>query len=421
MNIKQDYSFLFTSINSSNNNSNNLFNSINLADYASIKNGSYGKLLKSYYKEMESQTSSSGNKDDVNDDKNDTVTSVDSSKVQEVTDLQKSVDELQSSANKLLKKGSASLFKEEYKEADKEALYNAVSDFVSDYNALVEKGSASSFSSVANMSKRMNNTASDHQKALEEIGISLNKGKLTIDKEAFMNADMDQVKKLFNDTNSFGDFVSRRTDSIENAIDNVAQRNKIDIEAIKAEINTGSSSTDKTETSVNSVLKQEMTNMQKYADELENAAGKLLQTGEISLFKEEYQDEDKEALYNAVSDFVSDFNTVLENGSKSTVSSIINMAGRLKDSADDYTDILKEIGITVEEKKLTIDKDSFMNADMNQVKKLFNETNSFGYFTMDRAKSIEFAANNEANRNNLYTKDGTYNNASSGTLYTGSI
>lgn len=422
MNIRQDYSYLFSNMNGSNNN-NNIFYGINLFDYASIKNGSYGKLLKSYYKEMESQTS--GNKNDVNNDKNNTVNktepSVDSSKKLEVTELQKSVDELQSSTNKLLKKGSASLFKEEYKEADKEALYNAVSDFVSDYNAMVEKGSVSSFSSIASMSGRMDDTAGDHQKALGEIGISLNKGKLTISKDSFMNADMDQVKKLFNETNSFGYFVSKRTENIERAIDNVAQKNNIDIEAVKKENSSSSSSTNKTDTSVNSVLKQEMTNMQKYADELGNAANALLRTGETSLFKEEYKDEDKEALYNAVSDFVSDFNTVLEKGRASTVSSIVGMTGRLKDSADDYTEMLKGIGVSVEEKKLTIDKDSFMNADMEQVKKLFNETNSFGYFTSQKAESIEYAANNEANRNNLYTQDGTYNNLSAGTLYTGTV
>ena len=421
MKIRQDYSFLFSNTNGSNSN-NNIFYGINLADYTSIKNGSYGKLMKSYYKEMESQTSSSDNKNNVSNDKNNTVNktepSVDGNAKQEITDLQKAVNELQGSTNKLLQKGSASLFKAEYKEA----LYKAVSDFVSDFNTMTEKGSASSFSSIVNMSGRMEDTAGDHQKALGEIGISLNKGKLTMDKEAFMNADMNQVKKLFNENNSFGNFVSKRTENIERGIDNVVQRNNIDVEAIKKETSAeNSSSTNKTEISTNSALKQEMANMQKYADELGNAANTLLTTGEDSLFKAEYKEEDKEALYNAVSDFVSDFNTVLENGSTSTVKTILNMAGRMKDSADDYQEQLREIGISVEEKKLTIDKDSFMNADMEQVKKLFNETNSFGYFTSQKAESIEFAANNEANMNNLYTKDGTYNNISAGALYSGTV
>ncbi|MBQ3105397.1 MAG: hypothetical protein IJC59_06005 [Lachnospiraceae bacterium] len=427
MNIRQDYSFLFSNTNGSN--QNNIFYGINLADYATIKSGSYAKLLRSYYREMASGTDNHNNKVDkdkshaVNHTVNHTQTgpTVDSGKVQEINGLQKSVDELQSSANRLSKKGGASLFREEYTDADKEALFNAVSDFVSDYNALVEKGGASSFSSIASMSGRMNDTAGDHQQALGEIGISLNKGKLSVNKEAFMNADMEKVKEVFHETNSFGYFVSRRTDNIESAIDNVARQNHITIEAVKEENSSGGGSTEKQETSVNHVLKQEMTNMQKYADELGNAADALLRTGESSLFKEEYLAEDKEALYTAVSDFVSDFNTVLEKGSASTVSSIIGMTGRLKDSADDHAQMLKEIGISVGEKALTVDKEAFLNADMEQVKELFNEKNSFGYFTADRAESIELTANNEANRNNLYTQEGVYNNASAGTLYTGTV
>ncbi len=425
MNIRQDYSYLFSNLSGSNNN-NNMFYGINLADYASIKNGSYGKLMKSYYKEMSSQSSSSNNKNDVTNNKDNTVnkteTPVDSKIKQEVTDLQKTVDGLQSSTNKLLQKGSSSLFKSEYKEEDKEALYKAVSGFVSDFNAMVEKGKGSSFSSISGMSGRMVNTAGDHQTALGEIGISLDNGKLTINKDSFMNADMNQVKELFNETNSFAYFVSNKTKNIERAIDNVARTNNIDIEAIKKEQQASSSdSTGNSSSTKDSTLKQEMTNMQKYADGLQNTANTLLRTGTASLFKSEYKEEDKEALYKAVSGFVSDFNTVLEKGSASTVKSIVNMSGRLKSSADEHKDMLKEIGISVDEKKLSIDKDSFMNADMGQVKKLFNETNSFGYFVSQRAESIEYAANNEANRNNLYTENGTYNNISAGTLYTGIV
>ena len=431
MNIKQDYSYLFSGFQNSNN-SNNIFNGINLADYASIKNGSYGKLMKSYYKEMNSDKTSSGNKNEVNNNtSNKAETSVDSVKKQELVDLQKYTDELKNSSDKLLKKGSSSLFKAEYKESDKEALYKAVSDFVADYNNVLEKGSASTSGSIARMSGRLQDTANDHKQALEAVGITIDKGKLSINKDTFMNADMNQVKALFNENNSFGEFVSDRAKSIENAIEIEAKKNKIDVESLKKEAQVSSvdkntstntnSSTNTTDSSANDVRKQEMTNIQKYGDELQNAANKLLQKGTASLFKEEYTDEDKDALYNAVSDFVSKFNTAWEKGSASTVSSIAKMSGRLKNSADDNKEMLSAIGISVEEKKLTIDKDTFMNADMEQVKKLFNETDSFGYFVSQRAESIENAAKNEANRNNLYSENGTYNNVSAGTLYTESV
>ena len=74
-------------------------------------------------------------------------------------------------------------------------------------------------------------------KILKELGISVEEKKLTLDKDSFMNADLQQVKKLFNETNSFGYFVSARTGIIEDAIDNVARKNKIDIEAVKKENN----------------------------------------------------------------------------------------------------------------------------------------------------------------------------------------
>lgn len=426
MNIRQDYSFLFSGYQNSNNNSNNMFYGINLADYASIKNGSYGKLMKSYYKEMNSGQSSSGNKNEVNNNtSNKTETLVDSVKKQELVDLQKSTNELKSSSDKLLQKGSSSLFKSEYKESDKEALYNAVSDFVSSYNNALEKGSASTSGSIARISGRLKDTVNDHKQALEAVGITIDKGKLSINKDTFMNADMNQVKRLFHGDNSFGEFISDRAKTVERAIETEAKKNKIDIESIKKEAQKASSnknsSTNKTESTANDIRKQEMTNIQKYGDELQNAANKLLKKDTTSLFKEEYTDEDKDALYHAVSDFVTKFNTALEKGSASTVSSIAKMSARLKDSANDNKVMLSAIGISMDEKKLTMNKDAFMNADMEQVKKLFNDTNSFGYFVAQRAEAIESSAMNEANRNNLYSENGTYNNISVGTLYTGSV
>ena len=61
---KNDYSYLFNSMNTSGSNSgsgSNLFNAINLSDYSSIKTGAYGKLLKAYYAETAVDKVDSGN------------------------------------------------------------------------------------------------------------------------------------------------------------------------------------------------------------------------------------------------------------------------------------------------------------------------------------------------------------------------
>ena len=60
--LKQDYSFLFSGLNSSRNSSNNLLTSINLSDYNSIKTGTYGKLLKAYYKKDDVDTKDTSSK-----------------------------------------------------------------------------------------------------------------------------------------------------------------------------------------------------------------------------------------------------------------------------------------------------------------------------------------------------------------------
>ena len=54
-NTNADYSYLFGSAQAS-----QTSGSFSLADYASIKNGSYGKLLKAYYAKQEAEKISSG-------------------------------------------------------------------------------------------------------------------------------------------------------------------------------------------------------------------------------------------------------------------------------------------------------------------------------------------------------------------------
>ena len=128
--LKQDYSFLFSGMNSSKNSSSNLFTSVNLSDYNSIKTGTYGKLLKAYYK-----------KDDTEDKKDTTskkptTNKVEEASVKELKEVQTEANGLRDSATALMQKGSKSVFKDE----DMKKVYSAVSDFVSDYNSVVEKG-----------------------------------------------------------------------------------------------------------------------------------------------------------------------------------------------------------------------------------------------------------------------------------------
>ena len=103
--LKQDYSFLFSGLNGTNN-SNNLFTSINLSDYNSIKSGTYGKLLKEYYKKDDVDT-----KDTIS--KKDSASKTESSSAKELKEVQTEANELRDSASALIQKGGKSVFKDE--------------------------------------------------------------------------------------------------------------------------------------------------------------------------------------------------------------------------------------------------------------------------------------------------------------------
>ena len=99
---RNDYSYLFSSLGTSS--SSSVSNLSWLSDYASIKNGSYAKLMKAYYNET-------GNaKEVINKTKTNTSTSKDST--ESLAEVQKTTDALKESADALLVSGSKSVFAE---------------------------------------------------------------------------------------------------------------------------------------------------------------------------------------------------------------------------------------------------------------------------------------------------------------------
>ena len=228
---RTDYSALFSSMSASKTQTNT--NSwafgggqsaagVNLSDYASIKNGSYGKLLKAYYSKDNSSALSS----------NPTIAkkvignSYDSTSTN--TTLSKETSALSKSADVLLEKGKDSLFEEKdiqskdengvettVKGYDRDAIYNAVSSFVKDYNSLLDTASESNNTSVLTTAANMTSQTSIYSKALSNVGITVgDDNKLTIDKDKFNKANVDNIKALFNGNGSLADSTKGRADMI---------------------------------------------------------------------------------------------------------------------------------------------------------------------------------------------------------------
>ena len=205
LNVKQDYSFLFSNVNGSNN-SNNIFNSINLSDYNSIKSGTYGKLLKEYYKKADTDEIDSTSK------KN-TVNKSDSEAIKELKQIQTDGNALRDAASKLMQRGSSSALGSD----DMNKAYAAVKDFADKYNTLMEEGSESDSKSIKRTAEGMVDLMKDYKESLNEIGITIDKdNKLVVDKDAFMKSSMDKLQDLFRGNNSLSYLTSMRAITISN-------------------------------------------------------------------------------------------------------------------------------------------------------------------------------------------------------------
>jgi len=232
INIKarQDVSFLFSSLGSG---AAGVAGSNFLADYASIKNGSYAKLMKAYYGGNASSAVKSVAKDSTSSKSGTTSTAKTSEESKAYAKVQSTSDALKESADALLKNGSTSVFAQKdittkdengvestQKGYDTEAIYKAVNSFVNNYNSVIQAVDDTDSDTVARRAGTMMKDTASNLKSLLSIGISINSdGTLDLDKNTFMESEMTTAKSLFNGTGSYGYRVSSQASMINYAAD----------------------------------------------------------------------------------------------------------------------------------------------------------------------------------------------------------
>lgn len=215
--LKPDYSALFGGLSSGSSGGGML--GINLSDYASIKNGSYGKLMSAYY----------GGKNSTVNEMVDSSISTSKDSAKELTEIQGAADDLKESADKLMETGRESLFATKdvtatdengktttVKEYDTGAIYDAMSEFVDNYNTMLKQGLGSNTDAIADKSNSLKTMTKLNEKMLGKIGISVGEsGRLSLDEEEFKKSDMATVKSLFNGTGSYAYRVSAQASLID--------------------------------------------------------------------------------------------------------------------------------------------------------------------------------------------------------------
>lgn len=208
MSYNYDVSSLFSSLNSGNTSGTSSLGNL-LSDYSSIRNGSYGKLLKAYYNNVDNSTVKSAYNSALKN--SNTSTAADSSAT--IKQLQSTTDDLTSSAKDLYTTGSKSVFQKKTvtdengnktQQYDTDAIYKSVKSFVDDYNSVLEAADKSADSKVQNSVTGMINYTKMESNMLGKLGISIDSDyRMSIDEDTFKKADMSVAKSLFNGTGSY--------------------------------------------------------------------------------------------------------------------------------------------------------------------------------------------------------------------------
>ncbi len=195
MRVMTNYSSLFNNLSTSKSSSAST-NLSWLSDYASLKNGSYSKLMKAYYAGEDSKIKSDSSSTDIlkKIKAQDSAATV-SEDAKTYNTVAADADALKESVDKIQKTDLT----------DKDKGYAAVKDFVDSYNTLVTSASKVEDKSIANRLDSMANNAKVYEKSLNAIGISIEKdGTLKLNEDTYRAADSGKAESLFASRGSFG-------------------------------------------------------------------------------------------------------------------------------------------------------------------------------------------------------------------------
>ncbi|MCI8485171.1 MAG: hypothetical protein HFH41_12675 [Lachnospiraceae bacterium] len=392
--MSQGYSQLFQSLSTGGGAGNQNF----LSDYASIKSGSYGKLLKAYYgKEQNSASGVGGNKSDSRTTLDKILEEKKNPKISK--QAQEANENLTAGLSKL--KGSVSALQDEKTYTDTEGqsasdkVVSAMKNYVADYNSVVTAAKRSTLAGktayVANM---MNSTSANADK-LSELGITINaNGTLQLNEGKLKETDVKKVQDLFSskDIMSYGSKISSRV-QFANTAAGTSTTDKTD----KTDAADDSTGTNNATGSSAASLKADGETLasdklyEKIKDENGNETGKY----------------DIDKIFAAAKSFVSNYNGMFDTAESSSNSGVLANLSQIKGKTAQSANVLKQFGISVDVKgRMKIDEDIFKKSDMSQVQKFFKD---YGSSVATHASLVDFYMTTHANAANGYTAAGAYN------------
>ena len=378
----------------SNNSSTNLYSLF--SERNAIKNGTYKKLLKSYYSSLEensgSKTSVSkrrGQNNIIDKLLKEKMYPTVSKETQEAnTNLTNGISSLKSSISTLQ---SEKTFEDtENGKTASEKVVSAMKSYVTNYNNVVTASKSSTLSNKTAYVANMMSTTSKFEKELGEIGVMLKSdGTLQLDETKLKDADLSKVQKLFSTENiqSYGSTIASRVKFAGGGTNTTTGTN--------SSTDSTDSTTKKPTSSSAAALKTD---------------GETLASSELfAKIKDEDGNEtyDVKKILSTAKSFVNNYNTMFDKAESSSNSGVLSNLSYIRNRTANNTKALKEFGISVDKKgRLSLDEDTFKKADMSKAQDFFKD---YGSYVASNASRVDYYMNTKANAASGYTSKASYN------------
>ena len=189
-----------------------------LSDYASIKNGSYGKLTKAYYGKKKNEAAGSA------EDKKETI-STEKKTASSASSLRAAVSALRDNKNLFDKVKKKNADGEETADYDWDNISKKVQGFVDAFNETYAAGSKSEASGSYRGALSMVQNSAANKNLLSSAGITIGEdGKLSLDKAKLKEANVSDLKALFSGNGSYADRIDANASQIVNNSTAMAQK-----------------------------------------------------------------------------------------------------------------------------------------------------------------------------------------------------
>lgn len=209
-----------------------------LGEYNSIKNGSYRRLLKSYYGKYNADgTAKSTTKTERERKPKTSSDTIDSAK--NLNKVSEKATSLQNAAIKLsaVKEGTSSIYAKKTivdkkdgitttrTDYDYDTVVGAVKSLVTAYNETLDEASKVGSASIQKKAKWMMDLTAQYKSQLSDMGITADKdGRLSLDENVLRGKDMEDIQDFFEGSNSFTSKLARKASSLSGAADLQATR-----------------------------------------------------------------------------------------------------------------------------------------------------------------------------------------------------